>query len=73
MAITIVSLEELPCIIIATTETSKTIEIANKAQCSISHFPNLVKPVVFVKLLSLKIVERYPTEPKFEEVKLLED
>ena len=65
--------EALPCLILAKTESGGTVEVATTAICSFAKQPGLVKPVLMLRLLRLKIVERYPDGPEFDSMEPLED
>lgn len=55
------------------TESGGTIEVASVAMCSFTKHPGLVKPVLLIRLLCPKIVERYPNGQEFDDVEHLED
>ena len=65
--------EALPCLILAKTESGATVEVASAAICSFAKQPGLLKPVLLLKLLRPKIVERYPDGPEFDSMGPLED
>ena len=65
--------EALPCLILAKTEAGETVEVASVAMCSFTKQPGMVKPILLLRLLRLKIVERYPDGPEFDYIKPLED
>ena len=56
------------CIILAKTENRETVEVATAARCSFFWHPGLVKPVLMLRLLRSKIVERYPTSLESEDL-----
>ena len=68
MAIPNAPLEALPLVILATLEIDKMVEIMSTAKCSISHHLSLVKPVILVKLLKPRIVERYLMGTTFDDM-----
>ena len=65
--------EALPCLILAKTKSGRTVGVASTAICSFTKQPGLLKPVLLLKLLCLKIVERYPDGLEFDDVEPLED
>ena len=73
MAATDIPQESLPCILLAKTESGETVEVATAARCSFVRHPGLVKPVLMLRLLRPRIVERYPTSPEFEDLTPLSD
>ena len=73
MAATDIPQESLPCIILAKTESGKTVEVDTAARCSFVRHLGLVKPVLMLRLLRPKIVERYPISPEFEDLTPLSD
>ena len=73
MAATDIPQESLPCIIFPKTESGKTVEVATAARCSFVRHPGLVKPVLMLRVLRPRIMERYPTSPGFEYLAPLSD
>ena len=73
MAATEIRQESLPWIILAKTESGETVEVATAARCSFARHPGLVKPVLMLRLLRPRIVERYPTSWEFEDLAPLSD
>ena len=73
MAATDVSQEALPCIILAKTESGETVEVARATMCYFAQQPGLLKPVLMLRLLRPKIVERYPDGPEFDYMEPMED
>ena len=65
--------EALPCLILAKTEAGETVEVASAAMCSFTKQPGMVKPILLLRLLRPKIVERYPDGPEFDSMGPLED
>ena len=58
--------EALSCLILVKTEDGGTVELASVAMCSFTKQPGLVKPILMLRLLWPKIVERYPDGPEFD-------
>lgn len=73
MAATNIPEEALPCIILATLEIGKTAKVASATKCSFAWHPRLMKLVLLLRLLQPRIVERYLTSPKFEDLEPLSD
>ena len=73
MATTDIPQEALPCLILAKTESGETVEVASAAMCSIARHQGLLKPVLMLRLLRPKIIERYPDGPEFDYVRPIED
>ena len=65
--------EALPCLVLAKTENGGTVEVANAAICLFTKQLGLGKPVLMLRLLRPKIVERYPDGPEFDYIEPLED
>ena len=73
MAAIDVTQEAPPCIILAKMENAKTVKVASVAMCSLIQQLALVKPTLLLRLLWLRIVERYMTGLQFDAVEPLED
>ena len=73
MAATDIPQKSFPCIIFAKMDSGESVEVATAARCSFVQHPGLVKPVLMLRLLRPKIVERYPTSPEFEDLMPLSD
>lgn len=65
--------EALPFLILAKMESSETMEMASAAMCLFTQQPGLVKLFLLLRLLQLKIVEKYPMGLEFGDVEPLED
>ena len=73
MAATDIPQEALPCLILAKTESGETVEVASAAMCSFARHQGLLKPVLMLRLLRPKIIERYPDGPEFDYMRPMED
>ena len=65
--------EALPCLILVKTESGAMVKVASVAICSFTKQLGLLKPVLLLKLLLPKIVERYLDGPEFDSMGPLED
>ena len=73
MAATDIPQEALPCLILAKTESGETVEVASAAMCSFARHQGLLKPVLMLRLLRPRIIERYPDGPEFDYMRPMED
>ena len=65
--------EALPCLILAKNESGGTVEVASTTISSFTKQPGLLKPILLLKLLRPKIVEKYPDGLEFDDMEPLED
>ena len=63
----------LPCLMLAKIEAGKTVEVASAAMCSFTKQLGVVRPILLLRLLPPKIVERYPDGLEFDYMGPLED
>ena len=65
--------EALPCLILSKMEAGETVEVASAAMCSFTKQLGMVKPILLLRLLCPKIVERHPDGPEFDYMEPLKD